>query len=246
MMPLVTPARIFSPSPRSAVPPNPPAPPLTFDELLRTVHGIGKNVLRVHAAAVDRDARFPVESITALREARLLGAYVPEALGGMGLGIVQVAKICEVLGQYCGSSAMIYAMHQIQVACVVHHARQSAYFQDYLRQLVAGQRLMASATTEVGTGGDLRSSLCAVETTDGRFTLTKKAPVISYGAAADEILVTCRRSAEAAANEQVQVLVRRGEYAAVPLSTWDTMGFRGTCSSGFELTAHGAAEQILP
>ena len=141
---------------------------------------------------------------------------------------------------------MIYAMHKIQVACVVHHAQESAYFQDYLRRLVGEQRLMASATTEVGTGGDLRSSICAVETEGGTFTLTKKAPVISYGEAADEILVTCRQSPEAAANEQVHVLVRKGEYTATPLSTWDTMGFRGTCSSGFELTAHGDARQILP
>ena len=42
------------------------------------------------------------------------------------------------------------------------------------------------------------------------------------------------------------MLVRRGEYTAEPLSGWDTLGFRGTCSSGFTLTAHGRAEQILP
>ncbi len=40
---------------------------------------------------------------------------------------------------------------------------------------------MASATTEVGTGGDLRSSICAAEVVGGAFTLTKQAPVISYG-----------------------------------------------------------------
>ena len=219
---------------------------MDFDQLLRDVHLIGRTVLRAHAGEVDKVARFPAESIAALKEARLLSAYVPEAYGGMGLSLVQISKICEALGQYCGSSAMIYAMHKIQVACVVHHAQQSEYFQDYLRQLVAEQRLMASATTEVGTGGDLRSSICAVETEGGTFTLTKKAPVISYGEAADEILVTCRQSPEAAANEQVHVLVRKGEYTATPLSTWDTMGFRGTCSSGFELTAHGDARQILP
>ena len=56
---------------------------------------------------------------------------------------------------------------------------------------------MASATTEVGVGGDLRSSLCAVEVDGDRFRLTKKAPVISYGEAADDILVTCRKSPDA-------------------------------------------------
>ena len=217
-----------------------------FDDLLHQAHSIGKEVLSTHAAEVDRDARFPRESIDALRKAKLLSAYVPREFGGMGLNILQIAKICETLGQYCGSSAMIYAMHKIQVACVVHHAQQSAFFRNYLIQLVEHQRLMASATTELGVGGDLRSSLCAVEIAGDTFRLTKQAPVISYGEAADEILATCRRSADASASDQVQVLVRRGEYTMKPLSGWDTLGFRGTCSSGFALAAQGNAAQILP
>ena len=229
-----------------SVGPKPNIPDTAFDQLLQQVHAIGRDVARVHAAEVDRDARFPTEAINALRSAKLLSAYVPEQYGGMGLTIVQISKICEALGQYCGSTAMIYAMHKIQVACVVHHAQQSEYFQNHLRQLVSEQRLMASATTELGVGGDLRSSLCAVESSGDTFTLTKKAPVISYGADADEILVTCRKSPDAQASEQVHVLVRRGEYTAVPLSNWDTMGFRGTCSSGFTLTAKGNTQQIIP
>jgi acyl-CoA dehydrogenase len=224
----------------------PDATEAAFDRLIQKAHAIGKEVLGATAAEVDRDARFPRESFDALRQARLLGAYVPREYGGMGLSVVQVARLCEVLGQYCGSSAMIYAMHQIQVACVVHHARSSAYFGDYLRRLVEEQRLMASATTELGVGGDLRTSLCAVEVAGDSFRLTKKAPVISYGEAADDILVTCRKSPDAPAGEQVHVLVRRGDYTAEPLSGWDTLGFRGTCSSGFTLTAWGRAEQILP
>ena len=217
-----------------------------FDRLLQKAHTIGKEVLSVWAAEVDRDARFPRESFDALREARLLSAYVPRDYGGLGLDVLQIARLCEVLGQYCGSSAMIYAMHQIQVACVVHHAQKSAYFRNYLWQLVEEQRLMASATTELGVGGDLRTSLCAVEVRGDSFRLTKKAPVISYGEAADDILVTCRKSPDAPASEQVHVLVRRGDYTAEPLSGWDTLGFRGTCSSGFTLTAHGSTDQILP
>ena len=217
-----------------------------FERLLQDVHTIGKDVLAVNAGDVDRLARFPNESIDALREAKLLSAYVPKAYGGLGLNVVQIAKICETLGHYCGSSAMIYAMHKIQVACVVHHAQQSNYFQSYLRLLVEEQRLMASATTEMGVGGDLRSSICAVEVAGDTFQLTKKAPVISYGEAADDILVTCRKAPDAPASEQVHVLVRRGEFKAEPLSTWDTLGFRGTCSSGFTVSARGNSAQILP
>ncbi len=217
-----------------------------FDDLVRQVHAIGNDALAPHASDVDRDARFPAEAFAALRDAKLLSAYVPTEFGGMGLSIGQIAELCEALGQYCGSTAMIYAMHCIQVACVVHHARGSHYFQDFMRQLADQQLLMASATTEVGTGGDLRSSICSIEVSANHFTLTKQAPVISYGSEADVILVTCRRAPESPASDQLHVMVRRGEYTATPLSTWDTMGFRGTCSSGFALTAIGDVSQILP
>ena len=217
-----------------------------FEDLLQQAHRIGSETLATYAAEVDRDARFPHEAFAALKDAKLLSAYVPTEYGGMGLNIQQIAEVCEVLGQYCGSSAMIYAMHCIQVACVVHHGQQSAFFQNYLRQLVDQQLLMASATTEIGTGGDLLSSICAIEVEGETFRLTKQAPVISYGQQADDILVTCRRAPDAPSSDQVHVLVRRGEFSATPLSTWDTMGFRGTCSSGFTLTATGDAVQILP
>lgn len=219
---------------------------VNFEDILARVHAIGRDVLAVHAADVDTQARFPAESIEAMKQAKLLSAYAPVEYGGMGLDIVQISKICEAFGQYCGSSAMIYAMHCIQVACVVHHAQESGWFRHYLNELVAEQRLMASATTEIGTGGDLQSSICALEVTGDCFVLTKKAPVISYGEYSDDILVTCRRSPTAMASDQAHVLVRRGEYRAEPLSTWDTMGFRGTCSSGFTLTSHGSTDQILP
>ena len=221
-------------------------PTLNFADLLRQVHAIGRNSLAPHADAVDRDARFPAEAFVALRDAQLLSAYVPSEYGGMGLSLLQTAELCEALGQYCGSSAMIYAMHSIQVACVVHHAQDSLYFRRYLRQLVDQQLLMASATTEMGTGGDLLSSICALEVDGDHFKLTKQAPVISYGEMADNILVTCRRSPDAPSSDQLHVMIRRGEYNAQSLSTWDTMGFRGTCSSGFTLTAVGDTAQILP
>jgi len=217
-----------------------------FDGLLKRVHQIGKEVLLPAADDVDKQARFPVEAISALKEAKLLSAYVPVEFGGMGLTTGQIAKICEVLGQYCGSSAMIYAMHKIQVACVVHHGASSEYFREYMQSLVKEQRLMASATTELGVGGDLRSSICAVEVSGDRFKLTKKAPVISYGGDADDIMVTSRRNEDAPASDQVHVLVKKGEYQLEPISGWDTLGFRGTCSSGFVLSSSGSADQILP
>jgi acyl-CoA dehydrogenase len=219
---------------------------LDFAGLLERVHAIGRDVVAPNAAEVDRAARFPREAFDALATEKLLSAYVPIKYGGMGLDVAQVARICEALGQYCASTAMIFAMHQIQAACVVHHALDDEWFQDFARQVAAKQLLLASATTELGIGGDTRQSICAVQVEGGRYALEKQAPVISYGAEADAILVTCRSRDDAPRGEQSQVLVRRADCELKPLSAWDTLGFRGTCSPGYALKAAGDARDVLP
>ena len=217
-----------------------------FPALLDRIHVMGREIIAPNADAVDRDARFPEEAFAALRAEKLLSAYIPVDHGGMGINITELSKICEALGQYCASTAMVFAMHQIQVGCIVHHALGSKFFRDYVRAMVANQYLLASATTELGIGGDVRSSICAVKVDGEHFTLEKQAPVISYGESADAILVTCRKSEDASRSDQVQVLVRKEDCTLKRLSGWDTLGFRGTCSLGFALTSAGRAEQILP
>jgi acyl-CoA dehydrogenase len=217
-----------------------------FSALVERLRALGRDVIAPASVAVDRDARFPEEAIGALREMKLLSCYVPGEFGGMGLDVGQVSRLCQVLGEYCGSTAMIFAMHQIQVACVVHHGLDTAFFRDYAREIVVHQRLLASATTELGIGGDVRSSKCAVRVVDDHFILEKQCPVISYGEAADAILVTCRKGEDAGPSDQALVLVRKEDALLRRLSDWDTLGFRGTCSPGFELKSIGRAEQILP
>ncbi|HEV7358316.1 MAG TPA: acyl-CoA dehydrogenase family protein [Steroidobacteraceae bacterium] len=199
-----------------------------------------------HADDVDRQARFPIETITALREAKALSAAVPRELGGSGYGMRELASMCATLAGACGSSAMVLAMHHIQVACLARHGMSSPELRQYLKDLVAHQYLLGSMTSEVGTQGDTRSSVCAVERTAGRFTLNKDATTASYCAYADAILVTCRREPQAAASDQVLVLVRREDCSLKQTTTWDTMGMRGTCSPGFRLESSGPEQHVLP
>ncbi len=215
-------------------------------DLLDTVRRIGADVAGPAAAAVDREGRFPHEAVEALREAQMLSALVPRELGGHGATIADVGAVCEVLGRFCASTAMIYAMHQIEVACLVRHAASVPFFRRYLVDLVQHQWLIASATSEVGVGGDLRRSVAAVEHDGAHIHIRKQAPVISYGEEADDILLTARRTATAAAGDQVLVLVRKADTRLVRTGEWDTLGMRGTRSLGFTLESTGSVEQVLP
>ncbi|MBF6571307.1 MAG: acyl-CoA/acyl-ACP dehydrogenase [Candidatus Binataceae bacterium] len=198
------------------------------------------------ADAVDREARFPAETFLAARANRLLGMLVPRELGGDGASVSDVVDVCYLLGRACASSGMIFAMHQIMVAILVIHARGSAWQQRLLRQLCKEQLLLASSTTEGQGGGDLRKSACALEQTSSRIALTKTATVISYGAQADAILTTARRSGEALPSDQVLVVFLKDDYHLEPIMDWETLGMRGTCSAGFTLRARGGIDQVLP
>ena len=218
----------------------------TFDELLTRVKAIAKDVAAPNAPDVDDAARFPTEVVSALKRGGVLSAPIPVAYGGIGCSLRQLAQLCSTLSGACGSSGMVLAMHFIQVGCIARHGGDSVLFQDYLREIVREQPLLASMTSEVGTFGETRTSICAVERQGERFSLNKDATTGSYCAHADAILVTCRRDADAPKSDQVLVLVRKGDCTLKQTTTWDTMGMRGTCSPGFRLESSGPVEQILP
>jgi acyl-CoA dehydrogenase len=199
-----------------------------------------------NADAVDRDARFPEEAFLAAREQRLLDILVPVDLGGDGASVSDVVDVCYVLGRACASTAMIFAMHQIMVAILVRHARNSPWHNRLLRQLSTEQMLLASSTTEGQGGGDLRTSACAVERTGSRMALAKSATVVSYGAQADGLLTTARRSADAPPSDQVLVAFVKEDYQLERIVGWDALGMRGTCSNGFMLKGAGESRQVLP
>ncbi len=216
-------------------------------DLVAKTAAIASEVAAKHASDVDQKSRFPHETFAALKQARVLSAAVPKELGGHGAGMLELGHQCAALSGACGSSGMVLAMHHIQVACIARHGSGSPYFQRYMREaLVERQDVVASITSENGTFGDTRSSICAVEVTGDQMKLEKDATTVSYGAHADAQLVTCRRDKDAAQSDQVLVLFEKGQYTLDQTGTWDTLGMRGTCSPGAKFVGHGKADQILP
>jgi acyl-CoA dehydrogenase len=214
---------------------------------LHAIRTIADETAAAHALDVDRDARFPHETLSALRAERALSAFIPTELGGAGAKLETIAAACFELGRCCGASAMVFAMHQIQVITLVRHLDDAPWFEGYLRQVASEQRLIASVTSELGTGGDMGRSVAAVTpAADGACTFEKQAPTVSYGQYADDLLVTLRRAPDADAGDQVAALVRKEQTTLEPTGSWDPLGMRGTCSPGFVVSAELLPEQILP
>jgi acyl-CoA dehydrogenase len=203
-----------------------------------------------NADDVDRRARFPSEALDALRSAGALGWCVPRSYGGASAQIDELAEATFELSRRCAATGMVFAMHQIQVACITRHLANSVWFENYLRRLVREQRLIASATSEVGVGGDVRRSIAAIQpgadSSNDLIQFEKKASTISYGAHAEDLLTTVRRSPNADPGDQVMVLTHLSEMEVKQTSEWDTLGMRGTCSPGFVVRAECLPDQVLP
>jgi acyl-CoA dehydrogenase len=145
-------------------------------------------------------------------------------------------------------------MHQIKVACILRHYHDNPWHENMLRRLCAEQLLLASSTTEGNSGGNVRSSEAPIERQGegqgedygGRISLVRRATVMSYGAEADGIVTTARRSADSPASDQVLVVFLKNDYSLERLSSWDTLGMRGTCSTGYVIRASGEPGQVLP
>jgi acyl-CoA dehydrogenase len=198
------------------------------------------------ADAVDRDGRFPREAFEAIRQQKLLGLLIPTTLGGEDASAADVVDVCHILGRACASTAMIYAMHQVKIACLVRHAGGNAWQESLQRKIAENQLLMASSTTEGANGGNIRSSDAAIQARDSRIALERNGSVISYGEHADGIVTTARRNEAAANSDQVLVAFLKQDYTLERTQSWDTLGMRGTCSAGFVLRAEGEPDQILP
>jgi acyl-CoA dehydrogenase len=214
---------------------------------LDAIRRIADNVAGPNADDVDRSARFPIETVDALRKEKALSALISEELGGGGISFEAIAAACYELGRRCGASAMVFAMHQIQIAAIARHVDGSPWFEEYLRRVAREQRLIASVTSEIGTGGDLGKSIAAVTPAgNDRGTFEKQAPTVSYGSYADDLLTTLRRSPDAEAGDQVVALTSSDQFTLEQKGSWDPLGMRGTCSPGYVVRAEFPMEQVLP
>ncbi|AND86670.1 MULTISPECIES: acyl-CoA dehydrogenase family protein [Bradyrhizobium] len=229
---------------------------LTVDEtqtnLLEQGPSLIERVARTAVAAaadadgVDRDARFPHKAFDVAREQKLLGVMIPVEFGGFGASIYDVTDICYTLGRACASTAMIYAMHQTKVACVIRHGHGIPWMETMMRRVARDQWLLASSTTEGQNGGNIRASAAAVDVAGDTVSLVRDATVISYGAEADGLVTIARRATDAAASDQVLLALAKDDYSLKRTLGWETLGMRGTCSTGFELKVDCPTDRVFP
>jgi hypothetical protein len=114
------------------------------------------------AALHDRDASFPFENFNQLSEAGLLALTVPAALGGLGAGALETARIINIFGKADPSTALVLSMHYIQHLVMARSTRwPGRHARRLARETVEGVALINALRVEPDLGSPSRGGLPA-------------------------------------------------------------------------------------
>jgi hypothetical protein len=126
-----------------------------LDGLRRAARALADRFDAAYWRACDKDATYPWDFVRAFAAAGWLGLLVPEAYGGMGLGVTEAAVLLHEIGAsgagMSGASAIHFYVFPPQP--VLRHGSE-AMKRRWLPALARGELLMAFGVTEPTAGVD--------------------------------------------------------------------------------------------
>lgn len=167
-------------------------------DLIELVRTIADRELRPHAAAHERDGRFPREVYRTLGRAGLLGLPYPEELGGGGQPYEVYLQVLEEIGSAWAAVGVGVSVHAL--SCFpLFHAGSDEQRRRWLPDLLGGELLGAYCLSEAHAGSDpaaMRASAAGDEH-DG-YRLKGAKAWTTHGGEADFYTVMARTSPDGA------------------------------------------------
>lgn len=211
---------------------------IDLEEVLSLTEEIALKELAPRAEEIDNTGRWPEESIRALQKAGLGGLVIPSRYGGHGYGLLAVAKVCEVLGRQCASTAMCFGMHLVGSAVLAAKATPEQQ-KKFLSPIVNGKHLTTLSLSEPGTGSHFyipRAELAKTET--GGYILNGTKSFVTNGGHADSYVVSAVIPDPNTPVGQFSCVVVPSESEGIEWKQpWNGIGMRGNSSRDLKIKA---------
>jgi len=120
----------------------------------KTVRKFALEEVEPLAIEIDRDHRFPLETMKKMAELGLLGINIPEEYGGAGMDDLCYTIAVEELGRVCGSTGLTLAAHISLCTYPIFAFASEEQKRKYVPDLAAGRWMGAFGLTEPNAGSD--------------------------------------------------------------------------------------------
>ena len=126
----------------------------THQELISLYRDFAENSVKPIAADLDKEERFPEETVAQMGELGMLGIPFPEEYGGTGMDNLSYVQCIEELSKVCASTGVTVSAHTSLCAWPIYHFGTEEQKQKYLVPLASGEKLGAFGLTEPNAGTD--------------------------------------------------------------------------------------------
>jgi butyryl-CoA dehydrogenase len=184
--------------------------------------------VRPVAAAIDRESRFPHETVRRMGELGLMGVVVSEADGGAGGDTVAYALALEEVARVCASHAVIMSVNNSLYCDPVQKVGTAEQKRRFLAPYAAGQKLGCFSLTEPEAGSDATNqNVTAARDGDG-YRLSGRKVFVTNGREAHATLVFAQTDRARRHRGISAFLVERGTPGFVVVKTEDKLGIRAS------------------
>lgn len=185
------------------------------------------------AAELDRDQRYPWESVARLVDAHMTGMFIPKDYGGEGASLSATTAVVETVATGCASTSAILCASQLGAFPVLLGGREDQK-QLYLGQMTKGVST-SFALSERSTGSDA-AAIEATATREGDgWRLRGEKYWIGNGGASRYYVVFAKSDPQAGAKGISAFMVDKEQPGVEIDEMSDKMGIRGTQTSNLKL-----------
>ena len=170
---------------------------LTEDQqaFVDTAKAFADKELAPNAARWDEESHFPIEVFRKAGEMGFMGMYTPEEAGGFGMSRLDSALIFEQLAGGCTATTAMMTIHNM-VTWMIGSFGQQDGIEEWVPELVTGEKLGSYCLTEPGSGSDAASLRTSAKKDGDEYVLNGSKMFIS-GAGSTDVMVVMARTGEA-------------------------------------------------
>jgi butyryl-CoA dehydrogenase len=187
-----------------------------------------ESAIRPIAAEIDREARFPHETVKRMGELGLMGIGIPETWGGSGADTVAYVVALEEIARVCASHAVIMSVNNSLYGDPVYKFGTVAQRERFLAPVASGHAQGCFALTEPQAGSDATNQHTVAIRDGDHYLVTGRKLFITSGREASFALVFCQTDRARGHHGISAFIVEKGTPGFAVSKTEDKLGIRAS------------------